>query len=122
MPIETEAVLISLKTADYQVLTDFYTRLLGDAQRQKPDKWAFFKLPGVHLVIWADTQTHSPGPLELCLQVANLEATMSQLHELGPCSPIQTASHGRESFLKDPNGNTIILYQPNQPGGTHGTD
>jgi len=58
----------------------------------------------------------SPFPslgMSLCLEVESLDAAIAHLSQLG-CPPpgnILTASHGREIYAYDPDGNWLILHQ-----------
>lgn len=95
----------------------FYRDLLGEPQRLVPEKWASFSCGGTRLVLWAASprpQT-AGGALQLCLEVADLDAALASLSARAICSAIQVASHGREFFLNDPDGNELIVYQPNPP-------
>jgi hypothetical protein len=51
--------------------------------------------------------------MALCLEVPNLEEAIAHLTSLGypPTSTIITASHGREVYAADPDGNWLILHQ-----------
>ena len=52
--------------------------------------------------------------LSLCLDVDDLDAAIAHLINLGypPPGEIIVASHGREIYAYDPNGNRLILHQP----------
>jgi len=51
--------------------------------------------------------------MSLCLEVADLEGAIAHLTQLGypPSGAIITASHGREVYAYDPDGNWLILHQ-----------
>jgi hypothetical protein len=51
--------------------------------------------------------------MSLCLEVANLDQAIARLTHLGypPPGPILTASHGREIYAYDHDGNRLILHQ-----------
>ncbi len=51
--------------------------------------------------------------MSLCLDVENLEVAIAHLTQLGypPSGDIITASHGREMYAYDPDGNWLILHQ-----------
>jgi len=55
----------------------------------------------------------TPSGMSLCLEVENLETAIAHLTQLGspPAEPIITASHGREIYAYDPDGNWLILHQ-----------
>ena len=50
--------------------------------------------------------------MSLCLEVKDLEAAIAHLTKIGcpPPGQIVTASHGREIYAYDPDGNRIILH------------
>jgi hypothetical protein len=49
----------------------------------------------------------------MCLEVNNLEDVIAHLTDLGypPPGEIAIASHGREIYAYDPDGNRLILHQ-----------
>jgi hypothetical protein len=51
--------------------------------------------------------------MSLCIEVESLEATIAHLTDLGcpPPGEVITASHGREIYAYDPEGNWLILHQ-----------
>ncbi len=53
--------------------------------------------------------------MSLCLEVSNLEDAIAHLKTLGypPPGNISIASHGREIYAYDPDGNRLILHQNN---------
>jgi predicted enzyme related to lactoylglutathione lyase len=106
-------------------LLAFYGRLLDlEPQRHQPGRYGEFTLPGgLILAIFvpkpsaiADFQAMGPGGMSLCLQVLDLAAAIAQFQAAGgSVGPVQTASHGQEAYGLDPQGNRVILYQPNRP-------
>ncbi|MEH1788494.1 VOC family protein [Nostoc sp.] len=66
-------------------------------------------------------KTTTPAPLyfytkskiSLCLEVGNLEDAIAHLRYLGypPPGEISIASHGKEIYAYDPDGNRLILHQ-----------
>lgn len=56
----------------------------------------------------------SAGPLSLCLEVVDLAIAIAHLDaQACPHGEILTASHGKEVYAYDPQGNRLIIYQPN---------
>jgi len=54
----------------------------------------------------------SPQSFALCLEVENLETAIAHLDQLGsPPGEIMSASHGREIYAYDPDGNWLIVHQ-----------
>lgn len=111
---------ITLAAVDITKLVSFYTQLLGqEPQTYVPNVYAEFQLPSLRLAIFKPKQTHelefknTKSGLSLCLEVSNLEEAIAHLTALGypPPGEIITASHGREIYAYDPNGNRLILHQ-----------
>lgn len=82
--------------------------------------YAEFQLPSLKLGIFKPKQTHylefehsTKSKMSLCLEVSNLEDAIAHLSVLGypPPGQIITASHGREIYAYDPDGNRLILHQ-----------
>jgi predicted enzyme related to lactoylglutathione lyase len=77
-------------------------------------------LPGLRLGIFKPKQTNesefensAKSGMSLCLEVRDLQQAIAHLTTLGypPPGEIVTASHGREIYTYDPNGNRLILHQ-----------
>lgn len=108
--IEPKRIIFSLRTPHIEAMISFYEGLLGAPVQTEPGKWASFQLPGSELTLWraADFQPRDGG-VQICLVVDDLVKT---LEGLKPEGPTQISSHGEEAFVRDPDGNTLILYQP----------
>ncbi|WP_250124134.1 VOC family protein [Chroococcidiopsis sp. CCMEE 29] len=112
---------ITLASTDIKELVLFYTQLLGQEPKQyTPNIYAEFQLPGLRLGIFKPKQSNesefensAKGGMSLCLEVRDLQAAIAHLATLGypPPGEIVTASHGREIYAYDPNGNRLILHQ-----------
>lgn len=112
---------ITLASTDIKELVLFYTQLLGQEPKQyTPNIYAEFQLPGLRLGIFKPKQSNesefensAKGGMSLCLEVRDLQAAIAHLATLGypPPEEIVTASHGREIYAYDPNGNRLILHQ-----------
>ncbi|MBW4473596.1 MAG: VOC family protein [Stenomitos rutilans HA7619-LM2] len=122
MPLHCTTALLTLATPHFASLTQFYSQLLNlQPAVLRPNIYAEFHLSGLKLGIFHPKATpHSPLPtphsltgLSLCLEVENLEAAIAHLAQLGypPSGDIITASHGREIYAYDPDGNWLILHQ-----------
>lgn len=110
---------LAIGCLDLAKSVEFYQALL----KQPPsacvaEKYAKFQLPGLQLALFVPDGaqlvefTGAAGPMSLCLEVADLEAAIAHLTAIGwPPGPIQTASHGREAYVFDPQGNRLILYE-----------
>ncbi|PZV09710.1 MAG: glyoxalase [Leptolyngbya sp.] len=122
MPLNYTAALVTIAAPNFDLLVDFYKALLTQAPTvYTANVYAEFQLRGIKLGIYRP-KAHdelSPQPsalspsISLCLEVVNLEAAIAYLTELGypPPGEILTASHGREIYAYDPDGNRLILHQ-----------
>ncbi|MFB2769158.1 VOC family protein [Pelatocladus sp. BLCC-F211] len=113
--------LVTLASFEFERLVSFYTNFFN----QKPEAiisnvYAEFQLPSLKLGIFKPKQTHylefersTKSKISLCLEVSNLEDAITHLSVLGypPPGEIITASHGREIYAYDPDGNRLILHQ-----------
>ncbi|MBW4694134.1 MAG: VOC family protein [Lyngbya sp. HA4199-MV5] len=122
MSFRCTAALLTLSTTRFSALTQFYSQLFNlQPVVLRPNIYAEFHLPGLKLGIFHPTPTpHSPLPtphsstgMSLCLEVENLDSAIAHLTQLGypPPGDIITASHGREIYAYDPDGNWLILHQ-----------
>jgi catechol 2,3-dioxygenase-like lactoylglutathione lyase family enzyme len=116
----TEAI-VTLATFQIDRLVSFYTDLLGIKPGiDIPNVYAEFQLTSFKLGIFQPKQTDfsefensAKSKMSLCLEVSDLESAIAHLTALGypPPGAIITASHGREIYAYDPDGNRIILHQ-----------
>ncbi|WP_414548938.1 VOC family protein [Anabaena sp. CCY 0017] len=116
----TEA-LVTIASVNFANLVKFYTQLLDKKPTSFiPNVYAEFQLPGVRLGIFQPQKNHTSefansanSQISLCLEVNNLEQAIAHLTNLGypPPGEISTASHGREIYAYDPDGNRLILHQ-----------
>lgn len=125
MPLLVTEALMTIATPDLEQSVTFYQHLLGQEPAQMlPAVYAEFQLPGLRLGLFRPKSTEStPAPLHrdraptngmaLCLEVTDLEQAIAQITALGypPTSAIAIASHGREVYATDPDGNPLILHQ-----------
>jgi predicted enzyme related to lactoylglutathione lyase len=117
--LKYSAGLVTIATVNFDQLVEFYGQLLG----QSPDPYRSgiyggFRLPGLDLGIFRPAQEREAEfappscSLGICLEVQNLDEAFAAMS--GPAyntSEIISASHGREFYLTDPDGNRIILHQ-----------
>ena len=111
---------ITLASVNIESLVDFYTQLLGQAPTSYiPNIYAEFQLPGLQLGIFKPKVTNKQefesgkSGMSLCLEVKDLEGAIAHLTSLGypPPGKILTASHGKEIYAYDREGNRLILHQ-----------
>ena len=116
----TEA-LVTIASVNFENLVNFYKQLLNKKPSSLiPNVYAEFQLPGIRLGIFQPQKDHISefansvnSQISLCLEVSNLEQAIAHLTNLGypPPGEISTASHGREIYAYDPDGNRLILHQ-----------
>ncbi|MEH1899150.1 MAG: VOC family protein [Nostoc sp.] len=112
---------VTIASVNCENLVNFYTKFL----EQKPvilipNVYTEFNLLGMRLSIFKPKNTNesefeavTKSKIGLCLEVSNLEDAIAHLTALGypPPGNISIASHGREIYAYDPDGNRIILHQ-----------
>jgi catechol 2,3-dioxygenase-like lactoylglutathione lyase family enzyme len=120
MPLTITRACMTIATSHWQQSIAFYQTLLGlDPHAHQPDRYAEFRLPDLTLVLYSpksQEQSHpDPYPsLSLCLYVQDLDQAATILTSMGQADLVmQTSSHGREIYAADPDGNRVILYEPN---------
>ncbi len=121
MPSLCNAAFVALATLNIETLIQFYSQVLGRSPSPHiPQVYAEFQLPGLRLGIFCPNTANQPefasaanSTMSLCLEVTALEAAIAHLTALGypPMGAIMTASHGREIYAYDPDGNRLILHQ-----------
>ncbi|NEQ43633.1 MAG: VOC family protein [Leptolyngbya sp. SIOISBB] len=114
-------VFVTLATLHLNELAKFYEALLAaPPQAFMPDRYAEFTVTGFKLALFHPQAAHEAefsqpanAAMSLCLEVADLEGAIAHLTQLGypPAGPLTQASHGREIYAYDPDGNRLILHQ-----------
>ncbi len=117
---------VTIATVNFDLVVDFYTQLLDSPpQPYLPQVYAEFTIAGLRLGIFAPKASNraefsksSQSGMSLCLEVESLEESIDLLTQIGyPSSgEITTASHGREIYIYDPDGNRSILHQSRSRG------
>jgi predicted enzyme related to lactoylglutathione lyase len=112
---------VTIATVNFDLVVDFYTQFLGSTpQPYLPQVYAEFTIAGLRLGIFAPKASNrrefseaSRSGMSICLEVENLEGSIDLLAQIGypPSVEISTASHGREIYAYDPDGNRLILHQ-----------
>ena len=113
--------LVTIATIDWAASLKFYQDLLQcPPQVLQPDHYAEFQRPDCRIALYAPRPTETPIPqpypsLSLCFHVKPLTGAIARLTALNYAIPegIQHSGHGQEIYIYDPNGNRIILYEPN---------
>ena len=111
---------VAFSTEKMQPAIDFYSQFL---ERQptvlRPLIYAEFELFHLRLGIFQPKSERQSefdnrnSKMSLCLEVENLERAIAHITSLGypPPGEIIEASHGREIYAYDPDGNRLILHQ-----------
>ncbi|MEH1970656.1 VOC family protein [Nostoc sp.] len=123
MAFQYTNAFVTIASVNCEELVNFYTRFL----EQKPvllipNVYAEFNLVSMQLGIFKPKNTNksefeamysAKSKISLCLEVSNLEDAIAHLTALGypPPGNISIASHGREIYAYDPDGNRLILHQ-----------
>jgi catechol 2,3-dioxygenase-like lactoylglutathione lyase family enzyme len=107
---------VSINVSDVAAARDFYTRVLGLAERaDRPDfsfdgAWLDAGSQQVHLI-----KADVPPPLgqHFALAVTDLDAAVADLRALkvAVTDPVPVGA-GRQAFVTDPAGNRVELQQP----------
>jgi predicted enzyme related to lactoylglutathione lyase len=114
-------VFVAIATVNLDNLIDFYSKFFDKNPTSLiPDVYAEFQLTGLRIGIFKPKKSHelefensTKSKISLCIEVSNLEAAIAHLTNLGypPPGQISIASHGREIYAYDPEGNRLILHQ-----------
>jgi predicted enzyme related to lactoylglutathione lyase len=113
---------VAIASYQFETTVTFYQALLEQsAVPLLPGRYAEWTLAGglklgifsPHLTHRDEFQADGAGAISLCLEVEDLDHAIAALTRLGypPPGEIQSASHGREVYAYDPEGNRIILHQ-----------
>lgn len=122
MSLRPTTFFIVIADLDGHTLKNFYQALLEqDPVVDIPNVYSEFALEGgLHIGLFKTSNNHlaefaslSSGSMSLCIEVENLEIAIAHLTTLGypPPGKIQQASHGREIYAYDPQGNRLILHE-----------
>ncbi|MBD2497396.1 VOC family protein [Nostoc sp. FACHB-280] len=121
MVLRYTEVFVAIATVNLEKLVDFYTQLFSEKPSTLiPNVYAEFQLTSLRLGIFQPKQSHesefansTKSKISLCFEVSNLETAIAHLTNLGypPPGEISIASHGREIYAYDPEGNRLILHE-----------
>jgi predicted enzyme related to lactoylglutathione lyase len=115
------SALVTIASSNFDTAVEFYTQFLEiSPQPYRANVYAEFGLPGLRLGIFCPKASNREefsksrqSGMSICLEVDSLESAIDSLVRLGypPLGEITTASHGREIYAYDPDGNRLILHQ-----------
>ena len=121
MSFQCTEAFVTIATVNFKELVDFYIQFLNqNPKNYVSSSYAEFQLSGLKLAIFRPKESHMSefndsfrSSVSLCLEVKDLEGVMYHLETLGhpPFGEITSASHGREVYAYDIDGNRIILHQ-----------
>lgn len=120
MMVQLLNAFVTLAASDLDQLVLFYSKLLIlQPQLYIPHRYAEFQLPSLRLGIFEPQSAHqlefnqAKSAMSLCLEVVDLENAIAHLTDIGypPPGEILTASHGKEIYAYDPEGNRLIVHQ-----------
>jgi hypothetical protein len=124
MSLYCKSAFVTLATTNFEALVGFYQLLLERSPHPYiPQIYAEFQLPDLRLGIFKPKQNHSAefanqsSSMSLCLEVENLEAAIANLGPIlsqfdsSRLGEIAIASHGKEIYIYDPDGNRLILHE-----------
>ena len=115
-----QEVFVALSSNQVTKQISFYQNYFCIEPKVNASTYGEFHLPGLKLAIFEPSLAHaaefsqvSSGPMSLCVEVNDLEAAIAHLTSLGypPPGDIIHASHGKEIYAYDPDGNRLILHQ-----------
>ena len=113
-------VFVAIATQHIKQQTQFYSAAFSCAPTVSAPTYSEFHLPGLKLALFEPSDRHhtefsapTSGPMSLCVEVNNLDQAIAHLTSLGypPPGEIVQASHGREIYACDLDGNRLILHQ-----------
>ena len=115
-----QEAFLAIAARDVEALVGFYCQLFDEEPHVRiPGTYASFRRPGLRLDLFrpaADRAFEFSGErsaIALCLQVPDLDAAIARLQVFGAIvGAAIEASHGREAYAYDPEGNRTIIYQP----------
>lgn len=121
MSFQCTEAFVTLATNNFEELVNFYAHFLTqNPSNHIKNVYAEFELSRLKLGIFHPKESHYSefndsfkSSMSLCLEVNDLEKAMHHLESLGhpPFDEINHASHGREVYAYDIDGNRIILHQ-----------
>lgn len=121
MLFDCTAAFVTLATRDLENAVLFYTKLWQQKpQIYRENVYAEFQLSGLRLGIFQPSKGNEAqfanslnSKMSLCFEVRDLDGAIAHLTNIGypPPGKIIIASHGREIYVYDPDGNRVILHQ-----------
>ena len=112
-------VFVAISSSNIQVLTDFYSQFLQQTPDiYRPAVYTEFRLEKLRIGIFKPKLERQPefensnSAMSLCFEVEDINMAIATLEKLGASSgKIIEASHGKEVYAYDPEGNRLIIHQ-----------
>ncbi|MEL6553539.1 MAG: VOC family protein [Cyanobacteria bacterium J06621_11] len=120
MSIRAADAFVALASNQLAAQVEFYRALLNIEPVPCSDRYAEFRLRGLRLAIFVPKPDNASlfaadtsGAMSLCVEIEDLENAIAHLKAIGHSlnSSIMKASHGKEIYVYDPDGNRLILHQ-----------
>lgn len=121
MLFDCTAAFVTLATSDLKKLVSFYTKLWQQKpQIYRENAYAEFQLSSLRLGIFQPSKSNETefanslnSKMSLCFEVRDLDGAIAHLTNIGypPPGEVIIASHGKEVYAYDPDGNRLILHQ-----------
>jgi catechol 2,3-dioxygenase-like lactoylglutathione lyase family enzyme len=102
------------RVRDMDAAVHFYAEVLGlPLKFRDGDRWAAFDVSGVTLALEGSAATSRGGGATVSLRIKDLDRLVAELRQRGAdVGEITTGPHERRADLRDPSGNTLVLYEP----------
>jgi predicted enzyme related to lactoylglutathione lyase len=116
--MKIERSWVTIAAAEFERSVQFYRQVFErEPIAYSAERYAEFEILGVRLGIYKPRLTEFSEVefprMSLCLQVENLDIAIEHVKRLeSAIGEIIEASHGRELYAYDPDGNRLILYEP----------
>lgn len=120
MKLSCSEIFITIATENVQLSADFYQQLLELKPKiSRLPAYVEFEFENLRLAIFKPKADHQAefvsrtSSMSLCLELEDLDRAIAHLSDLGypPPGEVIQASHGREIYAYDPDGNRLILHQ-----------
>ena len=102
------------RTSDMDAAVRFYADVLGLTLKFRDgNNWAAFDVNGVTLALEGGAPGGGSGGATVSLRCDGLAELVDQLRTRGArVGDVQSGPHERRATLTDPDGNTLVLYEP----------
>ncbi|NEQ96477.1 MAG: VOC family protein [Cyanothece sp. SIO2G6] len=133
--LECKMAFVAIAVEQWDAMVQFYSHLLGQSpQSHRPNMYAEFSMGNIRIGLFQPKPAHQEefanrrtAKMSLCLEVDNLEHSQHMIDAAycalspsiatvpTPYGEVAIASHGRECYAYDPDGNRLILHEAMKP-------